>query len=78
MFNTSRRIIPIKNDKLEKIEMVKNWILGKKYDEAIKIYDKLRVIKNNDKFVIVTMDYMKDRCNIVLKNDIIIDVIDFY
>jgi len=78
MFYSSRRIIPIKNDILSNIELVKNCILGKKYDEAIKIYDNLRVIKNNDKFIIVTMEYSKERCNIVLKNDIIIDVVGFY
>jgi len=78
MFLSRQKIIPIKDDRSETIKVFKDWILGKTYDEAIKIYENLRVIKNNDKIIIVTMEYSKDRCNIVLKNNIIVDVVGFY
>ena len=78
MFQLRQKIIPIKDDKTETINILKDLILGKKYDEAIKIYKNLRIIKNNDKLLIVTMEYSKDRCNIVLKDDIIVDVVGFY
>ena len=78
MFYSKQKIIPIKDDRIETIKILKDSILGRKYDEAIKIYTNLRVVKNDDKHLIVTMEYLKDRCNIVMKDDIIIDVVGFY
>jgi hypothetical protein len=78
MFNKSQKIIPIINDRSETIQLLKTRILGKTYNEAKKIYENLRVIKINDRFLIVTMEHSKDRCNIILKDDIIVDVVGFY
>lgn len=78
MFYSRQKIIPIKDDITETIKILKERILGKKYDEAIKIYNNLRVVKENDKSLIVTLEYSKDRCNIVMKNNIIVDVLGFY
>ena len=71
MFHSRQQIIPFKNDRSETIQVVKDLILGRKYDEAIKFYDNLRVVKENDKILIVTLEYSKERCNIVIKNNII-------
>lgn len=78
MFRSRQKIIPIKDNTIESIKVLKEWILGRKYDEAIKIYSNLRVVKENDKDLIVTMEYAKDRCNIVMKNGIIVDIVGFY
>ena len=78
MFHSRQQIIPFKNDRSETIQVVKDLILGRKYDEAIKFYDNLRVVKENDKILIVTLEYSKERCNIVIKNNIIVDVVGFY
>lgn len=53
-------------------------ILGKTLNEALQIYSNLRIVKNNNKNEIITMDFCEDRCNIIIKNDRIIDIDGFY
>jgi len=57
---------------------IKKLILGKSLIEAQKCYNNLRVVENNDKSIIITMEYCKDRCNVIIKNDKIIDINGFY
>jgi hypothetical protein len=78
--NTHLCIPKITNDlyKMSDDLNIKNVILGKSFNEALKFYSNLRVVKNNDKNLIITMDYCKDRCNVIIKNDKIIDINGFY
>jgi hypothetical protein len=69
-----RRIITsnIENSKLNKL------ILGKSYREAEKVYCNLRIVKQDDKCKIITLDYCEHRCNIEIKNEIIVKIDGFY
>ena len=55
-----------------------NFILNKDFNEAIKFYPSLRIVKLNSKDIIVTLDYCKNRCNIEVVNGIIIRIVGFY
>ena len=57
---------------------IKKLILGKSLNEAQKCYSNLRVVINNDNSLNITMEYCKDRCNVIIKNDKIIDINGFY
>ena len=53
-------------------------LIGKTFNEAKKEYYNLRIIKENNLSKTITLEYCKDRCNIVIKNGIIIDIKGFY
>ena len=69
-----RRIFPsnIEQCKIDKL------ILGKSYREAEKVYCNLRIVKQDDKCKIITLDYCEHRCNIEIKNEIIVKIDGFY
>jgi hypothetical protein len=80
-------MLHFRNNKLNNILQIKynnknkgdfTFLLGKKYSEATKLYNNLRVVKLDDKSKIITMDYCKERCNIVVKKDVIIGIDGFY
>jgi len=78
-FNTYLNNVSSENycNKSKSLE-IENLIIGKKYFEAIKIYDNLRIVKEDNKNIIFTLNYCKDRCNIEVKNGIIIKVNGYY
>ena len=61
-----------------KIDKIKDSILNKSYKEAEKIYGNLRIVKEDDKSKIVILNYCQDRCNVELKDGIIININGFY
>jgi len=75
-----RRICPVnfENSKLEKLDKISKLIIGKSYNEAEKLYNKLRIVKQNDKCKIITLDYCDDRCNVEIKNEIVVKIDGFY
>lgn len=75
------KIIPENNKTIENdktIDQMKKCILGKTYNEAIKVYANLRIVKKDDKKITITLNYCQERCNVVMKNNIIIDIDGFY
>jgi hypothetical protein len=80
MFNFNRSRLenfPIinKENRLYKMEKL---LLGKTYDEAIKLYSNLRIVKNEGVSQIITMDLCKDRCNIIIEERVITEISGFY
>ena len=75
-----RRISPsnIEQCKIDKINKLNKLILGKSYREAEKIYGNLRVVKKDNKCKIITLDYCEHRCNIEIKNEIVVKIDGFY
>ena len=75
-----RRIFPnnFEQCKIDKINKLNKLILGKSYREAEKIYGNLRIVKQDDKCKIITLDYCDHRCNVEIKNEIIIKIDGFY
>ena len=61
-----------------KIEKIKYLILNKSYEEAEKKYGNLRIIKEDDKPKVFVLNYCEDRCNVEVKNGIIINIDGFY
>jgi hypothetical protein len=61
-----------------KIDKIKDSILNKSYKEAEKIYGNLRIVKEDDKSKIVILNYCQDRCNVEVKDGIIININGFY
>ena len=61
-----------------KTKQIERLLLGKKYDDAIKLYSNLRIVKQDNKAKVVTMDYCKERCNIEVNNKIITKIDGFY
>jgi hypothetical protein len=61
-----------------KIEKIKDSILNKSYKEAVKIYSNLRIVKEDDKSIIVILNYSQDRCNVEVKDGIIVNINGFY
>lgn len=55
-----------------------NIILNKHFNEANKIYPNLRIVKKNGKPLVVLSNYCKDRCNVEIKNEIIVTIFGFY
>ena len=53
-------------------------ILNKYFNEVIKIYPDLRIVKKDGKGLIVISNYCKDRCNVEVENGKIIKIIGFY
>ena len=74
----ARTSIYIKQEQILKQEQMKKRILGKTYNEALKIYTNLRIVKKDDKNITIILNYCHDRCNIIIKNDIIVDIDGFY
>ena len=72
-----RRIFP-SNIEQCKIDKIDKLILGKSYREAEKVYCNLRIVKQDDKCKIITLDYCEHRCNIEIKNEIIVKIDGFY
>ena len=75
-----RRIFPsnIEQCKIDKIDKINKLIVGKSYKEAEKIYGNLRIVKQDDKYKIITLDYCEHRCNVEIKNEIILKIDGFY
>ena len=73
-----RKPICIKQEQIQKIDKMKKLILGKTYNEALKIYRNLRIVTKDDKNLIIILNYCDDRCNVIIKNDIIVDIDGFY
>jgi len=75
-----RRISPsnIHQCKIDKINKLNKLIIGKSYNEAEKIYGNLRIVKQDNKCKIITLDYCNQRCNVEIKNDIIVKIDGFY
>jgi hypothetical protein len=75
-----RRIFPsnIEQCKIDKFNKINKLIVGKSYREAEKIYGNLRIVKQDDKCKIITLDYCEHRCNVEIKNEIIIKINGFY
>ena len=61
-----------------KINVIIKSIIGKRLEEAEKIYHNLRVIKNNNTHVTIYLNYCKERCNIELENGLVTKVDGFY
>ena len=61
-----------------KIEKINCLILNKSYKEAEKIYSNLRIVKEDNKSKIIILNYCQDRCNVEVKNGIIINIDGFY
>jgi hypothetical protein len=61
-----------------KVNKMKTLILGKTFHEALKLYSNLRIVKDDDKCSIVTLNFCEDRCNVVIKNNIITEIDGFY
>ena len=81
MFNlnkNARKPICIKQEQIQKIDQMKKLILGKTYNEALKIYRNLRIVKKDDKNITIILNYCDDRCNVIIKNDIIVHIDGFY
>jgi len=57
---------------------IQNLILGKKYIDAEKLYNNLRIINEDNKSKIVIMNFCKDRCNVEVINGIITKISGFY
>jgi hypothetical protein len=57
---------------------IQNLILGKKYIDAEKVYNNLRIIKEDNKSKTVIMNFCKDRCNVEVINGIITKINGFY
>ena len=66
------------NYKEVKLNKIKNLILGKTYNEAIKLYSNLRIVKEDGNNIMITLSFCKDRCNIIIKKNIIIEIDGFY
>jgi len=66
------------NHKEVKLNKMKNLILGKTFHEALKLYSNLRIVKIDDKSSIITLNFCEDRCNVVIKNNIITEIDGFY
>lgn len=77
-FRRNQKIIPEDNKNNEKINNIKSILIGKNLNESYKFYNHLRVVKEDDKCQIITLDFCKERCNVILKNNIIIDINGFY
>jgi hypothetical protein len=77
-FRRNQKIIPEDNKNNEKINNIKSILIGKNLNESYKFYNHLRVVKEDDKCKIITLDFCKERCNVILKNNIIIDINGFY
>jgi hypothetical protein len=65
-------------EKVKKIEQLKKRIVGKTYNEALKIYNNLRIVKIDDTKITVVLNFCQDRCNVIVKNNIITEIDDFY
>jgi len=74
----ARTSIYIKQEQIQKKDQIKKRILGKTYNEALKIYTNLRIVKKDDKNITIILNYCDDRCNVIIKNDIIVDIDGFY
>ena len=74
-FENSKFSIFNKSNKSNKIN---NLLLGKSYREAEKIYGNLRIVKQDNKCKIITLDFCEHRCNVEIKNDIIVKIDGFY
>jgi 2-phosphoglycerate kinase len=61
-----------------KIDKIKYLILNKSYREAEKNYSNLRIIKEDNKSQIIILNYCEDRCNVEVKDGIIINIDGFY
>ena len=61
-----------------KLEKIKYLILNKPYKEAEKNYSNLRIVKEDNKSKIIILNYCQDRCNVEVKNGIIINIEGFY
>jgi len=55
-----------------------NIIINKHFNEALKIYPDLRIVKKDGKGIVITSNYCKDRCNIEVENEIVIKIFGFY
>lgn len=75
-----RRIIPsnIEQYKIDKINKLNKLIIGKSYREAEKLYNNLRIVKQDDKCKIITLDYCDHRCNVEIKKEIVVKIDGFY
>ena len=78
MRKAEKNICNILKNNLENKNIDINFILNKDFNEAIKFYPSLRIVKSNSKDIIVTLDYCKDRCNIEVQNEIVIKIFGFY
>ena len=65
-------------EKQIRLNNIKRMIIGKTYDEANKLYSNLRIVRIEDKYITITMDLCHNRCNIILKNNIITEIDGFY
>jgi hypothetical protein len=73
-----RKPMHVKQEQIQKIDQIKKLILGKTYNEALKIYKNLRIVTKDDKNITIILNYCHDRCNVIIKHDIIVDIHGFY
>lgn len=66
------------NHKEVKVNKMKNLLLGKTFHQAMKLYSNLRIVKEDDKNSMITLNFCQDRCNVVIKNNIITEIDGFY
>ena len=72
------RNIILKNIEMMNKNNLYKTIIGKSYFEAEKIYSNLRIVKENDVSQIIILNHCHDRCNVIIKNGIIIGIDGFY
>jgi hypothetical protein len=61
-----------------KKQRIQDLILGKKYSDAEKLYNNLRIVKEDNKSKTVIMNFCEDRCNVEVINGKIINISGFY
>lgn len=66
------------NHKEVKVNKMKNLLLGKTFHQAMKLYSNLRIVKEDDKNSMITLNFCQDRCNVVIQNNIITEIEGFY
>jgi hypothetical protein len=61
-----------------KTKQIQDLILGKKYKDAEKLYNNLRIVVEDNKSKIIIMNYCKERCNVEVENGIITKINGYY
>jgi hypothetical protein len=61
-----------------KTNTIQDFILGKKYSDAVKLHTHLRIVREDGVSKNIIMNYCKDRCNVEIRNGIITKITGFY
>jgi len=78
MNNLNRNLHKIITENHIKQEQIKKRILSKTYNEALKIYHDLRIVTKDDQNIAIILNFCPDRCNVIIKNNIIVGIDGFY